>query len=185
MAGWFDLGETLYFDSQMRCTAAIYRVKSGDVKSRVPHFDSVAAVVASDRLQKPFAISVRGKTADALFIDLMNADRPTGVAIQAAGINARDCMNERARNTFHAALNADPSTVVFSVSETAFAVLDPVRGVVMLTSGGRVMPACTPAQLRNSSRRIGILSIEREISRTFQAGVCADTPHRPCPTAPA
>ncbi|MCF3594515.1 hypothetical protein LZG00_10930 [Rhodobacteraceae bacterium LMO-12] len=135
MAGWFDLGETLYFESQSGCTAAIYRVKSGDVKSRVPLFDSVAAVVASDRLQKPFAISVRGKTADALFIDLMNADRPTGVAIQAAGINARDCMNERARNTFHAALNADPSIVVFSVSETAFAVLDPVRGVVMLTSG--------------------------------------------------
>lgn len=135
MAGWFDLGETLYFESRMGCTAAIYRVKSGDVKSRVPLFSSVEAVVASNRLQHPFALSVRGKTADVLFIDLMNADRPTGVAIQAAGVNARNCMNERARNTFYAALNADPSTVVFSRSVSAFAVLDPVRGVVMLTSG--------------------------------------------------
>ena len=135
MSGWFDLGETLYFESQSGCTAAIYRVKSGDVKSRVPLFDTAEAVVISGHLQKPFALSVRGKSADALFIDLMNADRPTGVAIQAVGIHARACMNERARNTFYAALTADPSTVVFSRAAHAFAVLDPVRGVVMLTSG--------------------------------------------------
>ena len=135
MGGWFDLGETLYFESNSGCTAAVFRVKSGDVKSRVPLFDSAEAVVVSGRLQQPFALSVRGKTADLLFLDLMNADRPTGVAIQAVGIKARDCMNDRARSTFFAALNADPSTVVFSLAETAFAVLDPVRGVAMLTSG--------------------------------------------------
>jgi len=135
MSGWFDLGETLYFESRKGCTAAIYRVKSGDVKSRVPVFDSVEAVAVSGRLQKTFALSIRDKTADELFIDLMNADRSTGIAIQAAGVAARPCMSERARNTFFAVLNAEPSTVVFSNAETAFAVLDPVRGIVMLTSG--------------------------------------------------
>lgn len=135
VAGWVDLGDTLYFESQRGCTAAVFRVKSADIKSRVPVFDSAEAVVASARQNRPFALSAPGKTADQLFIDLMNADRPTGVAVQAVGLEAKPCMNGKASNTFYAALNADPSTVVFSREDAAFAVLDPLRGVVVLTSG--------------------------------------------------
>jgi len=135
MGGWFDLGETLYFESQRGCTAAVFRVKSNDVKSRVPLFDSAEAIAAGGQQNEAFALSVRGKTADVLFIDLMNADRPIGVAIQTIGLGARDCMSDQARNTFFAALNADPSTVVFSWSKETFAVLDPVRGIAMMTSG--------------------------------------------------
>ena len=136
LAGWFDLGETLYFESQSGCTAGVFRVRTMDVKSRVPLFGSAEAVVASGRQDDAFAVSVSGSTADKLFIDLMNAHRPTGVAIQAAGLAARECMNEKARNSFFAVLNADPSVVVFSRAEASFAVLDPVRGIVVLTSGG-------------------------------------------------
>ncbi|MDU8926637.1 hypothetical protein RXV86_04490 [Alisedimentitalea sp. MJ-SS2] len=136
LAGWFDLGETLYFKSQRGCTAGVFRVKTMDVKSRVPLFDNAEAVVVSGRQEGAFALSVPGKTPDKLFIELMNVHRPTGVAIQAAGLEAKPCMNEKARNSFFAALNADPSVVVFSRPDASFAVLDPVRGIVVLTSGG-------------------------------------------------
>ena len=136
MEGWFDLSETLYFESQRACTAAVYRVKSMDVKSRVPLFDNALTVVMNGKQDGPFALSVRGKTADALFIELMNAHRPTGVAIQAAGLEAKPCMSDKASNSFYAALNAEPSVVVFSRADHAFAVLDPLRGIVVLTSGG-------------------------------------------------
>ncbi|UYV39008.1 hypothetical protein N4R57_08345 [Rhodobacteraceae bacterium D3-12] len=135
MAGWVDLGETLYFESRHGCTAAVFRIKSAEVKSRVPLFDSAEAVVGAGQQGKPFAISVPGKTADQLFIDLMNVDRPTGVAIQSVGLAAKPCLSGKANNTFYAALNADPSTVVFSRQDAAFAVLDPLRGLVVLTSG--------------------------------------------------
>ena len=134
-AGWFDLGETLAFESRSACTAAVFRVKSGAVKSRLPLFDSAEAVLASGRQDGPFALSVTGKTADQLFIDLMNAHRPTGVAIQAVGLSARPCMDDRVKQAFFSALNADPSVVVFSRGDSAFAVLDPVRALAVFTGG--------------------------------------------------
>ena len=136
LSGWFDLGETLYFESRRSCTAGVFRVKSMDVKSRVPAFSTAEAVVMNGKQSGAFALKDTGKTADALFIDLMNADRPTGVAIQSAGLEARPCMDEKVRNAFFSALTADPSVVVFSRPDAAFAVLDPVRGIVVLTSGG-------------------------------------------------
>lgn len=135
LAGWVDLGETLYFQSQRECTAAVFRVKSADIKSRVPVYDSAEAAVYSGGKQRPFAITAKGKSADQVFIDLMNADRPTGVAVQSVGLVAKPCMSNKASNTFYAALKADPSTVIFSYEDAAFAVLNPVRGVVVLTSG--------------------------------------------------
>ena len=132
---WFELGETLYFESKSKCTAAVYRVRTGDVKSRVPLFASVDAVSANGQQDRAFALTVPDTSADALFIQLMNADRPTGVAIQAAGIEARNCMTEKARNTFYAALTVQPSVLVFSPGDGAFAVLDPLRHLVVLTSG--------------------------------------------------
>ena len=136
LSGWFDLGDTLYFESQRGCTAGVFRVKTMDVKSRVPLFDDAQAVVMNGKQDGPFALSVPGVTADKLFIELMNAHRPTGVAIQAAGLEAKPCMNQKASNSFYAALLADPSVVVFSRPDATFAVLDPLRGIVVLTSGG-------------------------------------------------
>jgi len=136
LAGWVDLGEMLYFESQRSCTAAVFRLKSADVKSRVPLFDSARAVVLNGKQDGPFALSEKGRTADQMFIDLMNADRPTGVAIQSASVEARPCMNDKARNSFFAALNAEASVVIFSRADAAYAVLDPLRGIAILTSGG-------------------------------------------------
>jgi hypothetical protein len=45
-------------------------------------------------------------------------------------------MDERARATFYAALTTTPSVLVFSRPDNGFALLDPVRRVVILTSGG-------------------------------------------------
>ncbi|MDQ2088322.1 hypothetical protein [Marimonas arenosa] len=136
LSGWVDLGDTLYFESQSGCTAGVFRVKSADVKARVPVFDSAQAVVMNGKQEGPFALREPGKTADQLFIDLMNAHRPTGVAVQSASVEARPCMNDKARNSFFSVLNADRSVVIFSRADRAYAVLDPLRGIVMLTSGG-------------------------------------------------
>ncbi|MEZ5714429.1 MAG: hypothetical protein R3D85_04215 [Paracoccaceae bacterium] len=136
LGGWVELGDTIYFESQRHCTAAVYRVTSADIKSRVPLFDSAQAVVLSGKQDGPFALSEEGKSADKMFIDLMNADRGTGVAIQSASVEAKPCMNDKARNSYFALLNAEPSVVIFSRADRAYAVLDPVRGVVMMTSGG-------------------------------------------------
>lgn len=136
VAGWADLGETLYFESRRACTVAVYRLKSADVKARVPLFESAEAVIRNGRQEGAFALSVPGKTADRLFIELMNADRSTGVALQEVMLEARPCMSGTARNSFYAALNADPSVVIFSRGQAASAVLDPVRGIVVFTSGG-------------------------------------------------
>ncbi|WP_137700180.1 hypothetical protein [Marimonas lutisalis] len=132
---WFELGETLYFNSQRGCTAAVYRARTGEVKSRVPLFSSVGAVFASAAQDRAFALSVPDTSADALFLEIMNADRPTGVAVQAIGVGGKPCMNDEARAAFYAALTAAPSVMVFSRADGAFAVLDPVRRTVVLTSG--------------------------------------------------
>lgn len=136
LAGWVDLGETLFFESRRQCTAGVFRLRSADVKSRVPLFDSAEAVIATGRQERPFALAEADRTADQMFIDLMNADRPTGVAIQSASVEARPCMSAKARNSFYAALNAEHSVVIFSRPDMAYAVLDPMRGTVILTSGG-------------------------------------------------
>lgn len=133
---WFDIGETLYFASQRDCTVAVFRARTGEVKSRLPLFGSVDAVFGNGAAAKPFALSVTGKSADALFIEIMNGDRPTGVAVQSAGVEAKPCMNDRARATFYAALTTTPSVLVFSRPDNGLALLDPVRRVVILTSGG-------------------------------------------------
>ncbi|PIE13899.1 MAG: hypothetical protein CSA70_04100 [Rhodobacterales bacterium] len=133
-AQWFDLGETVYFNSHSACTAAVFRAKSGALKAQMPLFSSVEAVMANGR-QNAFALSVDGMTADQMFIDVMNADRPTGVAMQAAGLEARNCMDEATRTAFYNALRTEGGVVVFSREAGAFAVLDPQSGLVVLTSG--------------------------------------------------
>lgn len=134
-AQWFDIGETLHFDSRQRCTAAVFRAQSGEVKSRVPLFASPEAVVGNQAQSGAFALAVPDTSADALFLALMKVDRSTGMALQEVGITARPCMTESARQAFYSALTVVPSVLVFSGPDGAFAVLDPVRRHVVLTSG--------------------------------------------------
>lgn len=134
-AHWFDIGETLHFASQRHCTAAVFRAQSGEVKSRVPLFASAEAVIGNGAQAGIFAISASDSSVDVLFLALMNADRPTGLALRETGLAARPCMTEATRQAFHSALTVSPSVLVYSAPDGAFAVLDPVRRHVVLTSG--------------------------------------------------
>lgn len=135
VASWFDIGETLYFDSQITCTAAVFRARTGELKSKVPLMGSVDEIFARVTPLDLFALTVAETSANQLFLDIMNTDRPTGVAIQAVSVGAKPCMSPEAETAFFEAFTVAPSLIVMSRSDGAFAVLDPVHRVVVFTSG--------------------------------------------------
>lgn len=134
-AQWFDIGETLHFDSRRPCTAAVFRAQSGEVKSRVPLFASVEEVIGNRAQPDAFAISNEEMSVDALFVAFMEADRATGLALQETSLAARACMDDATRQAFYSALTVSPSVLVFSAPDGAIAILDPVRRHVVMTSG--------------------------------------------------
>ncbi|OUS20687.1 hypothetical protein A9Q95_10285 [Rhodobacterales bacterium 59_46_T64] len=133
---WFYLGDATYFASNSACTAAMYKAQSFDVKSSLRTENSVEAAIYGYKQSGTFALQRAGITPDQAFLDAMNADRPLGVLIQAAGLEGKNCMDETITSAFHYALSNPEGVIVFDKDLGALIMLDPRTRLVIFASGG-------------------------------------------------
>lgn len=132
---WFWLGDNVYFNSTRECTAALYELRSGEIKSALAVDNSVRAALAALERRSVMALRHEEGTPDEAFIEVMNQDRPVGVALQYAAFSARACMDEAAEGAFHQLFSSPGAVLVYERSANVVAVMDPDLRMVVLAGG--------------------------------------------------
>lgn len=132
---WFSLGETLYFKSSLGCTAALFKVQTDQVKSALqPNSDAGTALFEYGR-SGLMVLANPAQSPNDGFLELMNADRPIGIAMQSAAIMGKSCMDENMESAFFYAMQNPKATLVFNREDTSMVLIDPGTRLVIFASG--------------------------------------------------
>lgn len=132
---WFALGDTVYFSSKFRCTAAVYDLRSVQVKSALRIETEIQRGLMTLRRTGTMALRLEGESPNQVFLSVMNADRAVGVPVQVAAVLSRNCMDLETEGVFHTALINPASLFVWQQDEESLVVLDPDQKKVILASG--------------------------------------------------
>jgi len=133
---YFPLGETVYFESQVGCTAAMFKVQTDEIKSALQiNRDAGSALFEYGRSGILMLADPEQNPNDG-FLELMNADRPIGILMQEASILGKDCMDEATESGFFYAMQNPKATLVFMRGEGAMVLMDPATRLVIVASGG-------------------------------------------------
>ncbi|MDQ7069475.1 MAG: hypothetical protein Q9M48_01795 [Rhodobacterales bacterium] len=133
---WFALGETVYFKTTYDCTAAMFKVQTDQMKSALqPNSDAGTALFQYGRSGMMVLANPTQKPNDG-FLELMNMDRPIGIAMQAASVLGKKCMDENMESAFFYAMQNPKATMVFSREDMSMVLMDPGTRLVIFASGG-------------------------------------------------
>ena len=135
LARWFVPGDSLYFKSKSTCTAAVYSLRSGAVRSALPVLGNVTDALEQMRARGVLGMGHPDGTADEAFVAVMNADRATGVALQNAAVGARSCMDDTTQGIFNQLLTTRGAVLAFDPDTGLVAIMDPGTGLVVLAGG--------------------------------------------------
>ena len=135
LARWFVPGDSLYFKSKSTCTAAVYSLRSGAVKSTLPVAGNVDEALERMRARGVLGMAHPDGTPDEAFIAVMNADRAIGVGLQNAAVGARACMDDATQGIFNQLLKTKGAVLAFDPETGLVAVMDPGAGLVVLAGG--------------------------------------------------
>lgn len=135
LEAWFSLGETVEFASSLHCASGLYRVADGRVKAAMPLVGSAPemARALADRGRAAWELS--GQAPDAAMVLMANFDRPTGLAMRRAGLEARACMGAVSESAFHYLLEQPGAVLAWEAGMGALMVLDPARGLLIVAMG--------------------------------------------------
>lgn len=130
LEGWFFLGPTLYFNSEQRCTAAVFALEQRDVRKALPvqrlPEDARTAFRISGRTALRVADYSPNDLIDAL---LLTGDGALGKQALAAGSQGVACTKgAEAEPYFSAALTQVGATFVYDAELGGLIVLDPEQG---------------------------------------------------------
>ena len=135
LARWFVPGDNLYFKSKSTCTAAVYSLRSGAVKSTLPVAGNVDEALERMRARGVLGMAHPDGTPDEAFIAVMNADRAIGVGLQNAAVGARACMDDATQGIFNQLLKTKGAVLAFNPETGLVAIMDPGAGLVVLAGG--------------------------------------------------
>ncbi len=135
VAQWFEPGEAIFFNSTRACTGAVYELETDDIKAALPLSGGVGEALA--RLKTFGLIAVRNdrQSPDKGFVELMNMDRPMGVALQASALEGRACMDEVAISALHYAMSEARTVMVFDPDAALLVLMDPEHGFIVVAGG--------------------------------------------------
>ncbi len=133
---WFALGDTLYFNSTMHCTAALYELDTDDLKAALPLSGSVGEALARLKVAGIIALRDDGQSPDVGFVEMMNMNREMGVALQATALEGKSCMDETAVSALHYAMSEPRSVMVYDRAAGLLVLMDPAHGFVVVAGSG-------------------------------------------------
>lgn len=135
VVAWFALGETVEFAATMNCAVGLYRVADGRIKAAMP--------VAASAPEMARVLAVRGVAAwtapalapDAAMVAMANLDRPTGMAMRRAGLEARACMGMLSESAFHHMLGRPGAVLAWEAETGALMLMDASTGLLIVAMG--------------------------------------------------
>jgi len=134
LSRWFSIGDVAYFKSRMSCTAAMFETRSSQVKSALRIEAEMTRALRNLERTGIMALSLDEKSPDQVFVEITNANRSLGLAVQEAALMARDCMDVDTKGAFHAALSNVESLFVWHKEEAALIVFNPQQRQALFVS---------------------------------------------------
>lgn len=132
---WFSLGETVEFKAERDCAAGVYRVKNGRIKAAMPLTDNVGEMGRVLAARGHVAMSRPGQSPDQAMVALANIDRPAGMHMRRAGLEARACMGEITESAFRHAIDAKGAALAYDGESGALMLLEPKAGLLIVAMG--------------------------------------------------
>lgn len=137
LSQWFDIVDARYFQSRMRCTAAVFRVESTDPKP------SLAVQRDPDNARRAFdmgriaAVQLNGRTpSDLTEAMLMNRDGRFGKQVLAAAAQSLPCLEDTAaEGALRAALTQEGALLAYDRVTEGLIVLNPVSAHLFYVAG--------------------------------------------------
>ncbi|WP_417726135.1 hypothetical protein [Roseovarius sp.] len=137
LEAWFALGETVEFSATMQCAAGLYRITDGRIKAAMPVVGSAPEMARVLAAQGRAAWAPHAQVLDAAMVAMANADRPTGMAMRRAGLEARECMGAAGESAFHHMLEQSGAVLAWESGLGALILMDPASGLLVVAMGAR------------------------------------------------
>ncbi len=132
---WFWLGDTVYFQSQMRCTAAVFETRISDVKSALRVETEIRRGLFTLERTGVLALALPGQSPEQVLLTLINSNRSIGSPIMNTALFGRNCMDADTEGAFHAAVSGAQSLLVWVPEEKTLIILDSENERLVLASG--------------------------------------------------
>ncbi len=132
---WFSLGETLSFAAELDCAAGLFRLVDDSLAASLPVVGSVGEMLFTLPREGVAALDDPEQAPDAALVDLVNADRPMGMAMRRAGLEARACMDEATEGAFRTALLSPGALLVYETESGMVALMDRENRLVVAAMG--------------------------------------------------
>lgn len=134
---WFFLGDLEYFKSQMRCTAAVYRLKVNETRRSLPIQDSVIAAKTAFISNGLAAFQIKGHSPNDLTDALLLSGRGTfGKQALGSAAQAVPCFKgKRADKLLRAALIRPGAILAYDRTSEGLMILDPEARLVFYVAG--------------------------------------------------
>ncbi|MHA7850122.1 hypothetical protein [Roseovarius sp.] len=135
LAEWFSIAETLAFQAERDCAAAMFRLSAADVKAQMPLVSGVRAMLQQLERQGRAALDMRGVSPDEGLVALVDIDRPRGMAMRRAALEGRVCMSAPMEDAFLRALQNRRGVLAWDAVSGTIIILDPDSGLLVVAMG--------------------------------------------------
>ncbi len=121
---WVNLGDTIYFKSERKCTAGAFKVEETRVRSFITRVRNIPRGLRLIGENTSVAFDLTGQSPTQVSSALMEADLARGMAILSSGLAARACMTAEASDAYYKALRSPDAVLIVDPEAKALAVLD-------------------------------------------------------------
>ena len=135
LMAWFAVGETVEFAARSDCAAGLYRLVNGRVKAALPVVDDPGDMRRTLAQRGQAALIRAGQSPDQMMVDMANSERPIGMAMRRAGLEARPCMGEATQGAFRQLLETPDAALAWDARQGALILMDPQSGLLMIAMG--------------------------------------------------
>lgn len=135
LGAWVNLGETVYFESRMDCTAALFKTRSTTVRASVNMVRTLPDGLRLIGAGETVGFDLAKQSPNAISEQVMSADLPNGLGLVSSGISGKNCMTDTVQRAYLTALTSDNSIMIYAPSNNALAVLDVQQGQVFFARG--------------------------------------------------
>ena len=135
LGAWFALGETVEFAATMQCAVGLYRVTDGRIKAAMPVVGSASEMARTLAARGQAAWIAQGLAPDGAMVAMANFDRPIGMAMRRAGLEARACMGPLSESAFHHMLGQPGAVLEWEAETGALVLMDPAAGLLIVAMG--------------------------------------------------
>lgn len=136
LSAWFQLGETLSFESGMRCTAAVFRARSNEVGPGLPMGDTPSEAQEIYGLVGLAGIRIDGVSPHQLTEAMLLAnDGWFGKHALGAAAQVGPCLSDEMQVGFRLAMTRPGALLAYSAELDGVMVLDPVDRKLFFAAG--------------------------------------------------